>query len=559
MTSDLVKKVKDVWDIVDEIKRHVTLTKKGQNFVGLCPFHSEKSPSFYVSPMKKIFHCFGCGENGDVISFVMKHEQLSFKEVMVEKANELGLPHQFNVSSSPESQLDHIREFLQMLQLKYSKWLEASTDAKAYCQKRKLTNQSIQTFGIGYSPSHQIQKQWLVDNQLNVSGAKSGLFHDDAYPLFTDRLMFPIHNARGILVGFSGRTIGDAKAKYINSSESPFFSKKKLLYGMHLAKKQAAKVNRIIVVEGHLDVIAMHEHGFFESVAVMGTALTPYHANAISKYCANVVLLFDSDQAGQLAIKKSLPALQSEALNIQVAHLSDKDPADYFLTHTHHDMQHVLDKSPHYLSYFIDKYSEGLDPNNPAKKSEVLTTIIDMLTHEKNQVVVDHYKQRIIDNFGVSKHVVESLLIGNVVKAPSAPAPQLKPESKYKKSEDMVVYFLLSNIGFRRQFFSQCKDLVGIFIQEDIVRSFETDLVDYDLIEKINHFEIKNYLVSLIIKFSGINLTYTSEEMEEYYQLLTQGKYASRVKEIKGLLPTAEGEAETILLKELSELIKKIK
>ena len=307
MSNDTVKKLKDVWDIVGEVQKHVTLTKKGQNYVGLCPFHSEKTPSFYVSPAKKIFHCFGCGENGDVIAFMMKHENLSFKEVIVEKATEYQIPHDFSNTLSNSNELDKIRDFLNELQVKYLEWLKGSEAIQTYCRQRHLSESDMRTFGIGYGPKANAQMEWIKNNKRQDVCMKSGLFKEDLYPLLTDRLIFPIHNSRGILVGFSGRTTDPQNsAKYINSPESSVFSKKKLLYGLHFAKKKAKEKDRLIVVEGYMDVIAMHHHGFEETIAVMGTALTEFHAKELSRFTKNIILMFDSDGRSNSCAKKYL-------------------------------------------------------------------------------------------------------------------------------------------------------------------------------------------------------------------------------------------------------------
>lgn len=563
MTNDTVKKLKDAWDIVGEIQKHVTLSKRGQNFVGLCPFHSEKTPSFYVSPLKKIFHCFGCGENGDVITFMMKHENLSFKEVVIEKAQEFQIPNDFSNSINNTNELDMIRDFLNELQLKYLEWFINEPKIQQYANKRQLSQSDMKTFGIGYGPKASIQMAWLRNCRFQEVSIKSGLFKQDLYPLLVDRLIFPIHNSRGILVGFSGRSTDiENKAKYINSPESSVFSKKKLLYGLHLAKKRAKEVDRIIIVEGYMDVIAMHHHGFQETVAVMGTALTEFHAKELSKVTKNIVLMFDSDSAGQEAVRKSIPPLQSEGLVIQIVTLHDKDPSDFFIEKNFQDMAKVLANSVHYMDHYINKLHAFEDIKNPTKKSEGVLKLSQILINETDPIVKEHYLKTIAEQFDVSQNIVSSYLKKSGFSIQSKGSLSLKMDSKYKKSEDMVLYFLISSLPFRQRYLVECIDIISYLQNNELKLLLETSkLVDYDILEQISHSEIKGYLLSLVIKFSEYKITNELEEMEEYLRLLKQSKFNQRISEIKHLLSSKQGkiEKEQELLLELSELIKKIK
>ena len=354
MRNDAVDQVKAALDIVDTIKKYVDLTKRGQNFVGLCPFHSEKSPSFYVSPQKKIFHCFGCGESGDVLSFIMKHDHMSFNEVMLQQTKALNIAYKTNTNPELADALDNIRAFLSQLHTQYSQWLSNNQNALKYCTNRHMDANDIAHFGLGLAETAQHQTKWLARPDSNAKHAiATRLFNESGYPLLINRLIFPIHNAQGIIVGFSGRDLtNEANAKYINSPESPVFSKKKILYGMHLAKKKVHETKQVIVVEGYVDVIAMAKHGFANTVAVMGTALTDFHANQLSKMCNEVVLMFDSDAAGQNATIKSIPALQQHTLKLKLPNWVKKTPQISFLI-THHPIWNSSFMTPITISIII--------------------------------------------------------------------------------------------------------------------------------------------------------------------------------------------------------------
>ncbi|MGC6367768.1 MAG: DNA primase [Candidatus Marinamargulisbacteria bacterium] len=558
--SDVIKKVKEAWDIVQEIQKVVALNKRGQNYVGLCPFHSEKTPSFYVSPLKKMFHCFGCGENGDVITFVMKHEHLSFKEVIAEKAAEFQIPNDFKPDGAGSSEIDNIRTFLNELQLKYLEWVANEELVKQYIQERHVSDAAAKTFGLGFSPQAKIQQTWLQKSSQLSNANKSGLFKEDGFPLLQERLIFPIHNARGILVGFSGRVLTDTKvAKYINSPESSIFSKKKLLYGMHHAKAAIKKADMAIVVEGYMDVIAMHQHGFENVVAVMGTALTEQHAQELSKYSKNVILMFDSDKAGVDATLKSIEPLQLKTMSVSIAHCNEKDPADVLASGSAESMKTIIGNAKFYMDHFMDRYQDikQMDAN---KKSQVVSFLCKLLKKEQNKIVKEDFIKKIADAYDVSPSIVTEYSSNDLAEYRKQPPIQLKADSKFKKAEEAIIYKLISDATFRQQYLETLKDHISIFSSKEIYELFlNNDLIDYELMNKIGHSEIKSFLIQLVIKFTEQNLTFSNTEMEEYIKTLNQAKVTQRITEIKELLNQSQGNQEKELLIELSQLIKKIK
>jgi DNA primase len=565
MTNTTVKQIKDSLDIVSVIEKYVTLTKKGKNFAGLCPFHNEKSPSFYVTPEKKIFHCFGCGASGDVITFIMKYEHMTFSEVVTEQALALNIPNDFNPKAAKYDDRDGVRTFLNTLQLQYSEWLKnGEASIQEYCKIRQLLQQDIQQFGLGYAPEVSVQKVWLKACSDTDSAHRSGLFNsEDGYPLLNQRLIFPIHNARGIIVGFSGRIVQDtSKAKYINSPESAIFSKKKILYGMDKAKKTISKLKQCVIVEGYMDVIALHRYGFSQTVAVMGTALTNFHAKEIKKYAAQVYLMFDSDKAGMSAAYKSLAPLQDEGVGIHIVTLPTKDPGEFFDTHTQEDMTAYIKNALHYMAFYIQYFKKTMDIANPNEKSQAIVNLTNMLSKEKDKVVRDHYIKDISRQFDVSQNVVDSYLNqqhrGGAVNA----KVDLKTDSKYKKAEDRILCFAISNVEFRQKNYQDIVQYVQFIEQHDLKDYFiNAELVDFEFIDQINHSEIQKYLLSLIIKSTEHDLKHNSKEMEEYLDLLKQNKINCRINDIKKLLShSSDSEInEQEILLELSTLIKQIK
>ena len=304
-------------DIVDVVGSYVRLTKKsGSNLFGLCPFHSEKTPSFSVSPDKQIYHCFGCGKGGSVISFIMEIENLSFPEAVAFLANRAGmqLPEQADDPGAKKRQRllalnrDAARFFHAQLKT------PAGQIARDYLARRQLTAQTVTRFGLGFAPDTWdslvramkalgYSEQELFDGGLVRHGKTSGV-----YDTFRNRLMFPVIDVRGNVIGFSGRILGDGEPKYMNSPETIVFSKSHNLFALNLAKK--SKCGYIILAEGNIDVASLHQAGFDSAVASLGTSLTPEQARLLSRYTGEIVIAYDNDGAGQKASQRAIGILE---------------------------------------------------------------------------------------------------------------------------------------------------------------------------------------------------------------------------------------------------------
>jgi DNA primase len=558
--NDTIRSLKDQWDIVSEIGRVVSLIKRGQNYVGLCPFHSEKSPSFYVIPRKKFFHCFGCGESGDVIDFAMKYENVSFREVVAEKAKLFNLPDQFSSSSEGASELDALRDFLRTLQAQYSQWLMASASAQDYLNQRAIVKASWQTFSLGYAPDATTQMAWLHQIGGVAIAHKSGLFKSDGFPLLRERIVFTIHNATGIIAGFSGRVWGQSdQAKYVNSPESVVFSKKKILYGFHHAKQSIKHAQNAIIVEGYTDVIALHQNGFSNAIGVMGTALTEYHAKQIRSYTTQVTLWFDSDEAGYKAVIRSLESLIHQGLTVRVVTVDGKDPADFLLKNSKETCQKVVDHAPFYMDYLIKRVATPTVMANSTEKSKAIAFLCQILAKDGDAVVKEDYIKRIAHQFSVSARALESYMIAPYTDTVQKGMVQ-QPESKYKKAEAIVLFLLITQLDFRNQYLEPLREVIPLLDDAAIFDVFRLSTqVDYDIVNQINHSEARSFLMSLLVKFEGMDFNPSLEEKEAYAKLLIDVKYTKRINDIRALLGSAQGDQETKLLVELSELVKKIK
>lgn len=341
-------------DVVEVVGRYVALKKGGANFMGLCPFHGEKSPSFSVSPSKQFYHCFGCGKNGNVIGFLMEHNGMSFVEAVQDLAQQYGMqvPRE---EASPQDRAraqEHKQKQLTLTDLlekagkAYKKHLKASPKAIAYLKGRGLTGEIAQRFGLGYAPEgwralasvfpHYDDAQ-LVECGLVISSTEEGQDNEKRYDRFRDRVMFPIRNIKGECIGFGGRVLGDEKPKYLNSPETPVFSKGRELYGLFEARQSLREAGYVLVTEGYMDVVALAQWGFPNAVATLGTACTNEHVQKLFRYTDAVVFSFDGDSAGRRAARKALDGaipFATDTRSIKFLFLPpEHDPDSFIRTH----------------------------------------------------------------------------------------------------------------------------------------------------------------------------------------------------------------------------------
>jgi DNA primase len=349
--EEKIAEIRNAADIVDVISGEVLLKKGGKNYLGLCPFHSEKTPSFTVSPDKQIFYCFGCGEGGNVFSFVMKQEGLTFPEAAKHLARRYGivLPDS-RMSPGQKRRLDEKEQVLAANRLAMDFFQQnlrvslAGGKAREYLAKRSLTQTTIDGFHIGYAPQgwdnllKHLLGQHLPSSVIEKSGLvvprkNSGGFYDR----FRDRIVFPIFDLNRQVIGFGGRVMDDALPKYLNSPETPVYNKSRSLYGLHLAKARCRETESVYIVEGYFDAIALHQHGFVNTVATLGTSLTAEHVRMLRGYIGQkgkAVLVYDSDEAGIKAARRSIEVFDKEYVSAQILVLdSGYDPDNFIFEH----------------------------------------------------------------------------------------------------------------------------------------------------------------------------------------------------------------------------------
>ena len=369
-------------DIVEIVGRYVPLKKGGANFMGLCPFHGEKSPSFSVSPTKQFYHCFGCGKNGNAISFLMEHAGMGFVEAVTDLAQQFGLQMPQDEASpqdraKAQEQRDRQRTLTEVLEKAcdaYRRHLKDSPRAVAYFKGRGVSGEVAKQFGLGYAPEGwrslasvfpHYDDPLLVESGLVISQVEEDPNAERRYDRFRDRVMFPIRNVKGEIIGFGGRVLGDDKPKYLNSPETPVFSKGRELYGLFEARSAVRAHGFALVTEGYMDVVALAQLGFPNAVATLGTACTTEHVQKLFRFTDSVVFSFDGDAAGRRAAHKALAAALPFATDVRSVKFlflpSEHDPDSFIRAHGQEAFaQYIADATP--LSRFlVESAKEGCD------------------------------------------------------------------------------------------------------------------------------------------------------------------------------------------------------
>lgn len=385
--EDIVEEVRQKTDIVDLVGQYVHLKKKGSSYFGLCPFHGEKTASFSVSPGKQIFYCFGCGKAGDSIRFLMEYENLSFVEALEELAERANvtLPKEEKRDKGEEDLRYKILEINKQAALFYVKQLrsEKGKQGLAYCAKRKLSGESITHFGLGYAGKERdslyqyCKSLGFKDRVLQESGLFS-FKENGVYDKFFNRLIFPIMDLHNRVIGFGGRVMGDGEPKYLNSPETKLFDKSRNLFALNFSRKSRA--NYFILCEGYMDVISLHQWGFSEAVAALGTAFTEQQADLMKRFNSLIYLCFDSDGAGKKACKRAISILREKKLEGKVIRLSPyKDPDEFLKAEGKEAFEKRIEEAKNAFLWEVEEKKTEFDLHDPAGMQKYMESIAELL------------------------------------------------------------------------------------------------------------------------------------------------------------------------------------
>jgi DNA primase len=409
-TLELIRSRLDVVELVGE---HVQLARAGRNLKGRCPFHQERTPSFIVSPERQTFHCFGCGEGGDIFSFVMKTENLTFVEAIEKLAARVGVKVEPSQALGPQDKERlRMKEALEFAAAHYHETLKKDPSAEAarkYVASRHLNAASVEGFLLGYAPRsgklvEAARKKGFEEEILLKAGLAARRAEGTLRDYFFDRLMFPIRDAKGSVIGFGGRTLGDGEPKYLNSPESPVFSKGRVLYGLYEGAAAVRKSRRAHLMEGYMDVIATHQHGLKSACAPLGTALTPEQALLIKRYAESAFIVFDADAAGQSAAVRGAEIALTAGLAVRVATVPEgKDPDELLHAKGLPALEGALDAALDLVAFKTELLIKRAGELTPEAKSAIAKDVMGTIAQCPDDVLKDEWVRRLASRLGLNE------------------------------------------------------------------------------------------------------------------------------------------------------------
>jgi len=512
-----VEQLKNNIDIVDIISNYIEIKKAGANFKANCPFHGEKTPSFVISPVKQIFHCFGCSIGGDAIKFVQEYEKLNYPEALEKIASIMNFSLAYTKGTNDNSEA---RRVLEQVQNWYSQNLDAMDNSKKYLHDRGITQQSIEKFGIGYiGKSHELLN-FLSASFLPLPKAQEAGIIDRResggyYARLTERITFPIYSASGAIVGFGGRTITNHPAKYINSPQTKLFNKSQLLYGYSKAKESIYRNKKLIVCEGYLDVIMFHQAGFTDAVATLGTALTNEHLPILRKGDPHIVLAYDGDKAGVAAALKASILLSGSGFDGSVVLFPDgKDPADMIATGKVQEVANLLREGQPLTPFVLEMMAKGYDLTNPRQKEtafKALKSYLDTLS----PIIRDAYVVHASTVLGVREEFFGVSREPKAVNTKHLPMVQLNVDDAVK--DDVGLLSIIKTLIENREFINHVINVVDplmfgkySLLLQSVIKKEDTPSIiglsldenikvmsEEELIKSLRHFLFKYYSAQL--------------------------------------------------------------
>ena len=583
-SDELLEEVRSRNDIVDIISQYVTLKRKGRNFFGLCPFHNEKSPSFSVSPDKQIFKCFGCGKGGNVFHFLMNAENISFVEavqILAERVN-IELPKNSGDEDEKQVQLkNEVYKVNEAAAMFYHETLYKPTSkiAQEYVKKRKLGNNTLKAFLIGYAPmnnelfNHLKSKGFSYEAMLasNLIGrSEKGIYYDK----FKHRLMIPIQDVRNRYIAFGGRVLDDSKPKYINSPEDIVYSKGRNLFGLNVAKRNSnGMLKEILIVEGYMDAISLYQRGITNVVASLGTALTDAQGRLLRRNAEKVILGYDADGAGQTAILRGMDILKNLGVDIRVLQITDaKDPDEYVIKYGADKFKKCMEDAISVVEFKVKILKQSLDLNNTNDKIKFLNEIAKTLASVDNSMEREVYIDKIGKTYGISTEAIQSEINKLTNKEPDKKKIEntsviiKKNEEKQidenvLRREKMLIYLL---INYSDKTFKRISSVVKSDYIQDVKNKEIIDKIFEKLQESQNPEDVLNWfedqdMVSYLagVLSNDFEITDVDKAIEDVEKTYLKEAKISRRDEIIEILksPELDKDEKANLEKELNNII----
>ena len=528
-------------NIVDIIRDYVPLTQRGKNYFGICPFHDDHNPSMSVSPEKGVYKCFVCGNAGNVFNFVMEYEKVSFYEAVKIVADKIGVSIDISTSKKENTKKSPLYDIYNIAYKFYQNNLNTvyGKDAKKYLLNRKIDEDVIKNFNIGLSLSdselcNALKAKGFKDDDIVSSGVavQNG---NNIYDIYKNRIMFPLYDLEGNVVGFSGRIYNQkSESKYINTKETEIFKKGELLYNYHIAKKEARKEKNIIVVEGFMDVIRLSTIGIVNVVATMGTAVTKYQLNLIQKLAPNITLMFDGDKAGEKATNAFIELANGNDSNIKVVRLEDNlDPDEYILTKGKDKMIYNLSHAQSVYDYKLSSYKENIDFNDSKEVSNYINVMIKEFEKIDDDIIREIEIKKLSESTNVSYDLIKSKLKDSEKKVIITHKPKNIKINKYEKASKYILYRMINDNNMILYYFNNLS-----YLPNDIERKLASEIVlfykkfnSFNLSDFIIYLEDKKELINLVVDIS--DLKYTEDELNDnidnYFDVIKESLYNNQI------------------------------
>lgn len=559
ISDDFLNELHMRCDIEDVVSGYVQLKKRGKNFVGLCPFHNEKTPSFTVYPENGSFYCFGCGAGGEVVSFIRRAENLDFIEAVRFLCDRVGMTMP---SDGFDDSLAQKRRKIYEMNREAARFFhecllsEKGKTALQYYLDRGYTKKTITRFGLGYAPdewrallSHLREKGYSYEDAYEANLARKSekdgktSFFDN----FRNRVIVPIIDARGNIVAFGGRVLDNSKPKYINTADTPVYKKSLGVFGLNFAKN--SKEKSLILVEGYMDAIALHQAGFTNSIACLGTALTGEMAHLLSRYADEILLAYDNDEAGQKATERAMKVFSSIGMKIRVIRLSGgKDPDEILKKFGAEKIRSLIDGAENEIEFKLLKAREGLDLESSDGKVKYLTLAADILSSEKNSIAVDVYSSRLAEELGVEKTAINARI--NQLKKQKAYSSQRKKyEEIQRDSLSKMSKLRISTNTSVKSVRAQERIVTLIFENPDFYRTVKeklsSDFFSVPVLERIYKAVSQRIEENASLDLTALSASLSDGEMSEFVRLSKQGeRFSGTKKELLDCIEVVESEKE---------------
>ena len=590
-SDEILNEVRENSDIVEVISQYVHLKRSGRNYFGLCPFHNEKSPSFSVSPDKQIFHCFGCGVGGNVFTFISKIEGIGFKEAIENLADRAGivLPKSTNNEDSRKEELkSKVYKVNNFTADYYHKRLykPESKAGQEYVKQRKLTNETLESYNLGFSGNYDelykiLRKEGFNDEEILESGLVKKNEYGQYVDFYRDRFMIPILDVRNRVIAFGGRVLGDAKRfKYLNSPENIVYSKGKHLFGLNVAKRYDHK--KLLIVEGYMDAISLHQRGITNVVAALGTALTTNQGWLLRRNAEQVILGFDADGAGQNAIMRAMEVMQNMGCDMRVLQMTGaKDPDEFIVKYGSARFQKLMNEAISLLEFRVKVLEQNLDLEVASDKVKFLNEIAKLIAKIDNTIEQEIYIEKLSKGYNISKEAIfgqvnklqySSRTQTNNLEKPK-PVVIHKKETKVDnnvseeiiKRENTIISILINN----PENFQMIKEHMKIEdfkydLNIKIVKALYEELEKEDsnislVLDKIEDEEIKNHLTAIMAEDYGISDSNDTKAIEDILRKYEREKLEKRRDELISLSSTeTDAVKRKELGKELNDIILKL-